>query len=258
MSTILFNDIIFGPIKSRRLGTSLGVNLLPKFGKWCSFDCLYCECGFNKDGKGDNKLPTLEQVKESLETRLKDYTTNVGRIDTITFSGNGEPTMHPDFAEIIDFTLEIRDRYAPKAKISVLSNASQIHKSKVLAALLKVDNPILKIDSAFEKTTKLIDRPQYEYSLENLIVYLVPLKNNFVLQTMFLKGEFDGNVVDNTTKEEVEAWRELVEAIEPREIMIYTIDRETPAANLQKVSVAEMEKIAAPLIKKGYNIKISG
>ncbi len=258
MSTILFNDIIFGPIKSRRLGTSLGVNLLPQFGKLCSFDCLYCECGFNKDGRKDSRLPTLQEVKDSLETRLKEYTTNVGKIDTITFSGNGEPTMHPNFPEIIDFTLEIREKYAPNAKVSVLSNASQIYRPKVVEALLKVDNPILKIDSAFEKTTKLIDRPQYEYSLEKLKSYLIPLKKKFVLQTMFLRGEFEGVVIDNTTKEETEAWVKLAEVLEPREIMIYTIDRETPATDLRKVSVSEMEKIAAPLIEKGYKVKISG
>jgi len=258
MSTILFNEIIFGPVKSRRLGTSLGVNLSPRFGKWCSFDCIYCECGFNKDGKTDNKLSTLEEVKESLEAKLKDYTRNVGTIDTITFSGNGEPTLYPHFAEIIDFTLEMREKYAPEAKVSVLSNASQIDKPKIVAALLKIDNAILKIDSAFAQTTMLIDRPQYAFSLENLVEYLKPFKHKFVLQTMFLRGEFEGSVIDNTTKREVDGWRKLVEKIKPREVMIYTIDRDTPATNLQKISVEEMEKIAAPLLEKGYKIKISG
>ncbi len=258
MSTILFNQIIFGPIKSRRLGTSLGVNLLPSKGKWCSFDCLYCECGFNKDGKQDTTLPSYEDVVSSLESKLKEYTINVGKIDTITFSGNGEPTLHPNFAEIIEFTLQLREKYAPDAKVSVLSNASQLHKPKIVEALLKVDNAILKIDSAVSNTTLLIDRPQFEYSLDKLIDQLIPFRNKFVLQTMFLRGEFEGNVIDNTTKTEVEAWIRLVERINPREIMIYTIDRETPASNLVKVTVQEMEDISAPLKEKGYKIKISG
>ncbi|EKD31864.1 MAG: hypothetical protein ACD_77C00231G0006 [uncultured bacterium] len=258
MSTILFNEIIFGPLHSRRLGTSLGVNLLPRFGKWCSFDCLYCECGFNKDGNKDNKLPTLKEVKVALETTLKDYTKNTGKIDTITFSGNGEPTMHPDFAQIIDFTLEMRAKYCPGAKVSVLSNASQIHKPAVTAALLKTDNPILKIDSAIEETIRTIDRPQYIFSLKTLKENLEPFRNKFVLQTMFLRGEFEGKAIDNTTELEVTGWRKLVTDIEPREIMVYTVDRETPAANLQKVSVEEMERITAPLKELGFKISISG
>jgi len=258
MSTILFNEIIFGPVHSRRLGTSLGVNLLPRFGKWCSFDCLYCECGFNKDGKEDNRLPTVDEVKVALESTLRDYTKNTGKIDTITFSGNGEPTMHPDFAEIIDFALEMRAKYCPEAKVSVLSNASQIHKPAVAAALLRTDNPILKIDSAIEETTQIIDRPQFLYSLKSLKKNLEPFRNKFVLQTMFLRGEFEGKAIDDTTETEVNEWRKLVTDIEPREIMVYTIDRETPAANLQKVSVEEMEKITAPLKELGYRISISG
>ncbi|MEN6618870.1 MAG: radical SAM protein [Rikenellaceae bacterium] len=258
MSTILFNQIIFGPVKSRRLGTSLGVNLSPQFGKWCSFDCLYCECGFNKDGRKDSKLPRIEEVKENLEAKLKEYTQNVGKIDTITFSGNGEPTMHPQFAEIIDLTLALRAKYTPEAKVSVLSNGSQTGKPKIANALLKVDNAILKIDSAFEETTMLIDRPQYDYSLDKLIENLKPFKGRFVLQTMFLRGEFEGRIIDNTTEKEVVAWRKLTEVMQPREIMIYTIDRDTPAKNLRKVSVVQMQKIAAPLIEKGFKVTISG
>lgn len=258
MSTILFNQIIFGPVKSRRLGTSLGVNLSPQFGKLCSFDCLYCECGFNEDGRKDSRIPTLDEVKLALETKLSDYTKNVGKIDTITFSGNGEPTMHPKFGEIIDFTLKMRTKYAPDAKVSVLSNGSQVGKQNVADALLKVDNAILKIDSAFEATTMLMDRPQYKYSLAKLEENLVPFKGKFVLQTMFLRGEFEGNIIDNTTKVEVDAWRELAERVQPREIMIYTIDRDTPAKNLSKVSVAEMRQIAGPLMEKGYKVTISG
>lgn len=258
MSTILFNEIVFGPIKSRRLGVSLGVNLLPLYGKWCNFDCVYCECGFNKDGKQDKKLPTVQQVKDALITKLRDHDHTFGKIDTITFSGNGEPTMHPNFVEIIDITLELRDLYAKEAKVSVLTNGSGIGNPLVSQALLSIDNAIIKIDSAFHKTVTLIDRPLYNYSLEKLIEHLEIFKGKFVLQTMFLRGEVDGQVIDNSTPEEIKAWYRVVERTDPREIMIYTIDRETPLAGLQKVSVEQMEEIAGPLRAKGYKVSVSG
>jgi len=176
MSTILFNEIVFGPIHSRRLGSSLGVNLLPRYGKWCNFDCLYCECGFNADGKGDKSLPKAADVRAALEDKLSTIHKEGGNIDTITFSGNGEPTMHPDFPAIIDYALELRNKFFPNAKVSVLSNASRIGVPEVADALLKVDNAILKIDSAFEETTMQIDRPQFHYSLENLKKGLNPFR----------------------------------------------------------------------------------
>ncbi|MFA6769667.1 MAG: radical SAM protein [Bacteroidales bacterium] len=258
MSTILFNEIVFGPIKSRRLGVSLGVNLLPLHGKLCNFDCVYCECGFNKDGKEDKKLPTVQEVRDALILKLRDHDLTIGKIDTITFSGNGEPTLHPSFPEIIEIALELRDKYAIEAKVSVLTNGSGIGKPLIAQALLKIDNAIIKIDSAFHKTVTLIDRPLYNYSLEKLIGDLEIFKGKFVLQTMFLRGEIDGEVIDNTTPQEISAWYGVVERVKPREIMIYTIDRETPLAGLQKVSVKKMEEIAGPLRAKGYKISISG
>ncbi len=258
MSTILFNEIVFGPIKSRRLGVSLGVNLLPLYGKWCNFDCIYCECGFNKDGKEDNKLPTVQEVRDALITKLRDHDTTIGKIDTITFSGNGEPTMHPNFPEIIDIALELRDRYAKEAKVSVLTNGSGIGKPIIAQALLKIDNAIIKIDSAFDKTVNLIDRPTYSYSLEKLIEGLEVFKGKFVLQTMFLRGELNGHIIDNSTEEEVSAWYSVVDRTTPREIMVYTIDRETPLAGLKKVSVEQMEEIVKPLREKGYKVSVSG
>lgn len=257
MSTILFNEIVFGPVKSRRLGVSLGVNLLPRFGKWCNFDCIYCECGFNKDGKGDTALPTVEEVEEALREKLVNHDKTIGAIDTITFSGNGEPTMHPEFSKIMDIAIDLRNRYAKEAKVSVLTNGSRAHIKEVAEGLMKVDNAIVKIDSAREETIRLIDRPQFNYSLEKIIEGLAPFKGRFVLQTMFLKGKFDGVVVNNTTSEEVELWYRVVERAQPREIMIYTIDRETPAKNLEKAGKETMEAIAAPLREKGYKVTIS-
>ena len=258
MSTILFNHIVFGPIKSRRLGNSLGMNLLPKFGKWCSFDCIYCECGWNKDGKEDTRLPSKEEFFEALESKLKEFVAEGTPIDTITFSGNGEPTLHPDFAEIIDFTLAMRDKYYPQAKVSVLTNASQLGKESVRKALMKINNPILKIDSPIKEMVDLIDRPKSAYSLEKTIENIKLFGSNFILQTMFLKGEVDGKRIDCTNPEHCNKWRELVRELKPREIMMYTIDRETPAQNLQKVTVEEMTVIAQPLLDEGFNIQIKG
>lgn len=258
MSTILFNHIIFGPIKSRRLGNSLGVNLLPKFGKWCSFDCIYCECGWNKDGKKDTILPTKEEVYRALKESLTSFKESDTPIDTITLSGNGEPTLHPNFAEIIDFILELRDSIFPKAKVSVLTNATRLGVESVREALKKVDNPILKIDSPIEGLVKLIDRPNESYSLAKTIEYIKLFEGNFILQTMFLKGVVDGESIDCTNIEHVTKWQELVRELKPREVMMYTLDRETPAQGLQKVTVEEMEKIAEPLINEGIHIQIKG
>lgn len=258
MGTILFNETVFGPIKSRRLGNSLGVNLLPKFGKWCSFDCIYCECGWNKDGKEDKRLPSKEEVFEALELKLRTLKDEGTPVDTITFSGNGEPTMHPDFPEIIDFTLKLRDELYPSAKVSVLSNATRLGRKEVRDALMKTDNPILKIDSPIEEMVQAINIPNEAYSLQRTIGEMKLFNHDFILQTMFLKGEEGGKTIDCTCEEHVKAWRNLVRELAPREVMMYTIDRETPAKNLCKVTVEEMQQIAAPLVEEGFNIQIRG
>ncbi|MBO5919477.1 MAG: radical SAM protein [Bacteroidales bacterium] len=258
MATILFNEIVFGPIKSRRLGSSLGVNLLPRFGKWCSFDCIYCECGWNRDGKKDTTLPTKEEVYQALEGRLRQLAQEGTPVDTITFSGNGEPTMHPNFPDIIEFVLKLRDELYPLAKVSVLTNATRLGKEEVRAALMKIDNPILKIDSPLKWMVDAINIPNEAYSLEETIGNIKLFNHNFILQTMFLKGEEGGVQIDCTAAEHVEKWRELVRELAPREIMMYTIDRETPAKNLQKVTVEEMEEIARPLKEEGFNVQIRG
>lgn len=258
MATILFNEIVFGPIKSRRLGSSLGVNLLPKFGKWCSFDCIYCECGWNKDGKKDTVLPSKDEVYEALENRLRTLKSEGTPVDTITFSGNGEPTLHPNFSDIIDFTLKLRDELYPTAKVSVLTNATQLGKEHIRETLLRTDNPILKIDSPIEWMLKAINIPEPSYSLDKTIQNIKLFGHNFILQTMFLKGIVDGVEIDCTCREHVDAWRNLVRELAPREVMMYTIDRETPAKNLSKVTVEQMQEIAAPLVEEGFNIQIRG
>lgn len=258
MSTILFNSIVFGPIHSRRLGTSLGVNLLPQNGKVCNFDCLYCECGFNKNGKADTMLPSKEIVISSISSSLEQISKAGQIIDSITFSGNGEPTIHPDFGEIIEHTVALRNRYLPTTKISVLTNGSRIHIDSVKNALKIIDNPIIKLDSAKDSTASFIDRPQFPYSVKSVIEKLKPFSGNFVLQTMFLKGTFDGVFFDNTTQEELCGWYDFINKTHPREIMIYTIDRETPASMLEKIDNDTLNSIARPLVEKGYNIIIAG
>ena len=196
MSTILFHKIVFGPIKSRRLGNSLGINLLPDNGKLCSFDCVYCECGWNKDGRADQIIPAKEAVFQRMQERLAELHTEGTPVDTITFSGNGEPTLHPDFPEIIDFTLQMRDRYFPNAAVSVLSNATMTDRKEVREALMKVTNPILKIDSGLEEYIRLVDNPVGHYSLKETIEHLRLFNGNFILQTMFLRGTIDGRRID--------------------------------------------------------------
>lgn len=243
MSTIIYPSPIFGPVHSRRLGVSLGINLLPADGKVCSFDCIYCECGFNADHRPTMKMPTREQVAEALEERLKDMVVNGPAPDVLTFAGNGEPTCHPQFAEIIGDTIQLRDKYFPKAKISVLTNSTFIHRPAVHEALLRVDNNILKLDTINADYINAIDRPVGSYDVNNVIERMKAFNGHAIIQTMFMKGEYMGKSVDNTSNEYVAPWLEAVKAIAPQNVMIYTIDRETPASGLLKASPAELDAI---------------
>ena len=259
MPTILFHEIVFGPIHSRRLGSSLGMNLLPYDGKLCSFDCIYCECGFNKDFRTKTKLPDRENVRAALEDKLQLLQKENTKLDVITFAGNGEPTMHPEFSAIIDDTISLRDTYYPQAKISVLTNGMNLGKKSVFEALRKIENPILKLDSVFDETVRLIDRPNSPgYSVTKQVELYKKFNGDFILQTMFLRGEFEGHTIDNATEKEVSAWLQLVRELNPREVMIYTIDRETPAKQLEKVSVEELRKIADRVGQLGIKTNVAG
>ena len=242
---MLFTDIIYGPVHSRRLGISLGVNLLPLHSKLCNFDCIYCECGWNEDNRTERpRFNSREDVREALRETLKKMQGEGALPDVITFAGNGEPTIHPEFEGIIDDTIALRNEFAPQAKVSVLSNATQLHREGVCRALHKVDNPILKLDSAFDKTAQLINKPQGDYSVERVVNNLAEFGKEFVLQTMFLRGEYNGALVDNITERELEAWLAVVEHLRPRSVMVYSIDRATPCQTLEKVGREELEKIA--------------
>ena len=249
-----FDDIVFGPIFSRRLGSSLGVNILPSKGKLCNFDCVYCECGWNKDGVADRRFPTFEEVVTAFEDKMSSLSAEGTKVDSITFSGNGEPTMHPDFPKIIDAVLDCRDRFFPQAKVSVLSNAFLVGRPSVAEALKRVDNPILKIDASSDALVRKINKPVGHYCLDDIVKALKEFDGNFILQTMFLKSpDFD-----TAAPESLQRWMEIVRELRPREIMVYTIDRETPDKSLSKYTVEEMTALVQPLLDEGYKIQIRG
>jgi wyosine [tRNA(Phe)-imidazoG37] synthetase (radical SAM superfamily) len=254
----LFHELIFGPIHSRRLGLSLGVNLLPIDAKICSFDCIYCECGFNTTMQ-ESPIPTRQQVRETLEAKLIEMAAEGQIPDVITYAGNGEPTLHPEFENIIDDTIELRNKLCPTAKVSVLSNSTRIHKPHVFAALNKVDNNILKFDSAIDRTMKLIDRPVGKHiNVAWFIDHLKKFEGRLIIQTMFLRGEFEGEFFDNTSDVEVEAWLKALEEIRPQQVMIYSLDREAPTQTLQKATREELNLIAEKARARGFEVSVAG
>lgn len=251
---MLREETVFGPIHSRRLGSSLGINLLPVNGKICSFDCIYCECGWNRDGKDDKRIPSAAEVRSALEDKLSTLMLEGVGIDSITFSGDGEPTLNPEFPRIIEDTLRLRDVFYPDAKVSVLSNATRVHVPEVFEALRKVDNPIMKIDAPTDELVRLIDNPAPGYSLARTIEALRRFEGEFVLQTMFLRSpDFD-----SSSPEVLDGWKAIVRDLRPRKIMVYTIDRPTPMQGLEKFSVERMHSLVADLIEEGFDIDIKG
>lgn len=257
MSTVIYPSPIFGPVHSRRLGVSLGINLLPADGKFCTFDCIYCECGYNADHRAHQKLPTREEVREALEARLMDMKLNGPQPDVLTFAGNGEPTAHPHFASIIDDTLALRNQYFPNAKVSVLSNSTFIHKPEVFEALGKIDNNILKLDTINEQYIQVIDRPIGHYNVEKIIECMKAFQGKLIIQTLFMKGMHEGKSVDNTSDKYVLPWLEKVKEIAPQQVMIYTIDRETPSPYLEKATHEELDSIAEKVKQAGIPVSVS-
>ena len=256
MATFLFDSIVFGPVRSRRLGASLGINLLPINSKVCSFDCIYCECGWtDKTKKG--KLPSRREVRQYLDEKLQEMQRKGDPLDVITYAGNGEPTLHPEFSAIIDDSIELRNKYFPWAKIAVLSNSTMISKPEVVAALKRVVLNILKLDSAFDSTIKLINPPRVKFSAEELVKNLKSFDGNLIVQTLFVRGEYQGKIIDNTTQVEVDSWLELIKSINPKEVMVYTIARDTPATGLEKVSLKDLNEIASRVEALGVPVQVS-
>jgi wyosine [tRNA(Phe)-imidazoG37] synthetase (radical SAM superfamily) len=258
MPVFLFNEIIFGPVKSRRLGVSLGINLLPLDYKFCNFDCIYCECGRTfKDKFTGKKFHDRYEVKKRLEEVLIKMKNENQPPDVITFAGNGEPTTHPDFANIIDDTIEIRNKYFPNSRIAVLSNATLIQQKSIFDALNKIDDNILKLDSAFDETIKLLNNPPKNFSVNKLVSNLKKFKGNLKIQTMFLTGTYKEKPADNTSNTEIEAWIKLLKEIKPQQVMIYTIDRDTPSEGLKKVTPAKLYEIAEKVKNEGFDVHVS-
>ena len=255
--TVIYPSPIFGPVHSRRLGVSLGINLLPADGKCCSFDCIYCECGFNHDFVPKQKMPTREGVRTALETQLIEMQKSGLTPNVLTFAGNGEPTLHPQFAEIIDDAISLRDKYFPEAKVSVLTNATQIVRQPVFDALCKVDNNICKLDTISADYIQHIDRPNGSFDVNRIIERLKEFGSRCVIQTMFMKGEYDGQSVDNTSDEFVQPWLKTIGEIQPREVMIYTIDRETPAHELKKALPEVLDAIGAQVRELGIPCQVA-
>jgi wyosine [tRNA(Phe)-imidazoG37] synthetase (radical SAM superfamily) len=257
MSTILFDRLVFGPVYSRRLGISLGINLLPVDSKYCNFNCIYCECGWTKNG-GKNKLvlPKRTDLKQLLSEKLQELRGTIHEPDAITFAGNGEPTIHPDFAAIIDDTLAVRDKFSPHTRISVLSNASMLHKQAIRKALEKVDQNILKLDTGIQSTFELLNQSQGNLTVAKLVKQLVAFEGKLIIQTLFVRGTYNGHYIDNTTSEEIAAWLPLVKRINPEYVMIYPIDRGTPVKELEKIPAKELESIADKVNGEGIKTEV--
>jgi wyosine [tRNA(Phe)-imidazoG37] synthetase (radical SAM superfamily) len=260
MPTFLFDRIIFGPVKSRRLGVSLGINLLPANRKVCNFNCIYCECGWTNDSAKDKSpLPTRDEIYKALDLKLSEMKAKNTPPDVITFAGNGEPTLHPEFPVIVDDCIELRNKYFPKTRIAVLSNSTTITIPSIREALLKVDQNILKLDSGFDLTVKVHNQPRVNVRVAELIGNLRNFNGQLIIQTLFLRGSFNGKSIDNTTPEEIEAWLKAIEMIKPYEVMIYTISRDTPGGSqLEKVPATELKRIAQMVNRLGIKTSVSG
>lgn len=255
MDTILFQSVVFGPIRSRRLGTSLGINLLPADGKWCNYDCIYCECGWNAQHPS-HALPTRAVVSAALGERLTALAAEHCPPDAITFSGNGEPTLHPHFADIVDDVIALRDRHAPQTKICVLTNATNINKDAVRSALRKVDTTLLKLDAGNDRMLRLINQPQLKIGVRDLVDRMRDFGERLAIQSMFLRGTVNGIEIDNTQENEVEQWLALIEYLQPFQVMLYSIDRTTPATGLQKIEPHLLQQIAQQVRKLGITATV--
>ena len=257
MSTIIYPSPIFGPIHSRRLGISLGINLMPADGKLCSFDCIYCECGFNADHRPTLPRPTRDEVAAKLEQTLQRMTAEGQLPDVLTFAGNGEPTCHPHFAEIIGDTIRLRNQYCPQAKVCVLSNSTMIHRQSVHDALMLVDDNILKLDTVNPQYINKVDRPNGHYDVQTIIDRMKAFNGHIIIQTMFMRGQYQGESVDNTSEQYVAPWLDVVKQINPQQVMVYTIDRETPAHGLEKASREQLDAIRDRVIAAGISCTAS-
>jgi len=257
MTGFLFNKVVFGPVHSRRLGISLGINLLPTGYKYCSFNCIYCECGWTGINNIDKIIfPPVLVVKQFLEKKLREMFETGELPESISFAGNGEPTLHPDFPEIIDLTIELRNKYSPQSKVAVLSNATMLHIPAVVEALKKVDKNILKLDAGTEETFRLINNPLDNITQKEIVNNLKQFKEKLIIQSLFVRGDCKGNQIDNTSAKEIKLWLKYLKELKPELVMIYPIARATPAKELEKISLKELENIAEKVRNIGLNAEV--
>jgi len=255
MATFLFDDIVFGPVKSRRLGQSLGINLLPENAKVCNFDCVYCECGWTHASSG--KLPSKQDIFTRMESGFQECVEKGIEVDVITFAGNGEPTLHPDFSEIVDETIRLRNQILPDAKIAVLTNAGNLHKPNVRNSLKKIEMAILKLDSAIESTVRAINQPAAGFNFDAYLEHIKNFPGQKIIQSMFLKYQKGNRFIDNASENELNAWINALIAIQPDLVMIYSVARDTPDAGVEAHSRKTLEQIAERVKTAGFQVEIS-
>lgn len=238
----LLPEYVFGPVDSRRYGKSLGVNPFPLGEKICSFNCPYCECGWtNKHwvGKHDEILwPEVDGLLHEIDDRLVRARDQGERIDAITFAGNGEPTLYPEFKALIDGTIELRTKWVPEARVIVLTNASELHRPEIREALLRADETCIKLDAISPKAVRAINKPHPSLSMENLINQMLTFPSP-VIQTMFIHGP-----ADNTGEKEIALWIDTLKRIRPARIDLYSIDRAAPDPRVTRVSAETLQTIA--------------
>lgn len=232
--------IIYGPILSRRLGRSLGINLLPINRKVCSFDCVYCQYGpasiFDNPEKGDG-FPSVTDVLLNIEKALKKPRT----IDYLTFSGNGEPTLHPDFPEIVQGVVSLRNKLRPEVKLAILSNSSRVNDPNILSSLRMLDAPMMKLDAGDEKTFRAINRPARSVDFWEMVEGLKQV-DHLMIQSLLVDG-----VVTNVRGDAYQAWAVTLAEMNPKEVHIYSTDRPTAFEGVEAVNFDTLEKIAADL-----------
>ena len=250
MSTFLWESIAFGPIHSRRLGQSLGINLMPVDEKICTFNCLYCECGWTLEKNLNAREPyPLETVMDAVEHKLADCRAHGTPVDSLTFSGNGEPTLYPWFDQVIDRLIVLRDKYYPQAVITCLSNATQLFRPEIITALQRIENPMLKLDAGTQAMLNTVNAPIVPVDIEQVTDQLCTFNGNLVIQTLFFSGEREGRAFDP----EWSQWLARIRRIRPKRIVIYSLDRETPALDLHKFDKAYLDGIVAKLRAEGFN-----
>ncbi|MBI3961211.1 MAG: radical SAM protein [Deinococcus sp.] len=242
---------MYGPVRSRRLGLSLGLNLLPADRKFCNYDCPYCECGLTPPGGGRGRLPTVEELSTELQGRIAQLKAAGTPPQALTMAGNGEPTLHPQFPQMVDAVCALRHQLLPGAKVVVLSNATRVDKPEVFQALLRVDERQLKLDGATERSFRLLNAPLGKFSLGDLVRCLRRFAGDLVIQTLLTRGTVRGEPVDNTTADEVAAYVALLQEIKPRWVALYSLDRESPEPGLQKLPESELERVAAQVRRVG-------